>query len=152
MKTFITLLAVGSLGLFSGCASSSDRDYNDYNTENTRRGAGAGAIAGAVIGGLIGHQSGETAAGAAIGAAAGGIAGGAYGKHKDDVNGRVTGADYGTSRDSYGYTGNDYITLLTASEMNILRSRAQGASTVVLADYLTEQEKANLRARAQGRR
>jgi uncharacterized membrane protein YebE (DUF533 family) len=152
MKSLNTLLAVGLLGLLAGCASSRDRDWNEYNTDNTRRSAATGAVAGAVIGGLIGHQSGETAAGAAIGAAAGGIAGGAYGHRQDQVQGRVTGADYGTSRDSYGYTGNDYISLLTANEMNILRSRAQGASTVVLADYLTEQEKANLRARAQGRR
>lgn len=148
MKTLISLLALGSVFML-GCSSS---QVDEYNTPTTRRGAATGAVAGAVIGGLIGHQSGETAAGAAIGAAVGGAAGGAYGHKQDQQQGRVYGADYGTSKDQYGYTGGDYISLLTASEMNILRNRAQGASTVVLADYLTEQEKANLRARAQSQR
>jgi uncharacterized protein YcfJ len=107
----------------------------------TQRSAAVGAATGAVIGGIIGHQSGETGAGAALGAAAGGLAGGAYGKQKDDSNDRY-------SRDHYGFTSQDYLSMLTSEERDILRRRAQGSSTSDLAVFLSDQERANLRARS----
>jgi uncharacterized protein YcfJ len=138
MKTITPLLLAGCV-LAAGCSSTGP---------NTQRGAAAGAATGAIIGGIIGHQSGETAAGAAIGAAAGGLAGGAVGRQQDRVA-SSTGS-YET-RDSYGYTDNDYLAMLTPSEVDTLRARAQGRSGD-LADYLTDQERANLRARNASRR
>ena len=139
MKTcMILFLALVLIALFPACSSTGP---------NTQRGAAGGAVAGAVIGGIIGHQSGETGAGAALGAAAGGLAGGAYGNRKDNASGaRIVG------QDSYGYTADDYLNLLTANERDTLRSRAPSSSGAQLADYLTSQEKANLRARANSQR
>lgn len=138
MKTITALLTLGC-AFAVGCSSTGP---------NTQRGAAGGAAAGAIIGGIIGHQSGETAAGAAIGAAAGGLAGGAMGRQQDRVAGSTGTYE---SRDSYGYTDNDYLALLTPSEVDTLRARAQGRSGD-LADYLTDQERANLRARNASRR
>jgi uncharacterized protein YcfJ len=101
-----------------------------------------------VIGGIIGRQSGETVAGAALGAAAGGLAGGAIGRQQDRVAGTTSTYD---TRDSYGYTDSDYLSLLTQSEMDTLRARASGRGGN-LTDYLTNEERANLRARASARR
>lgn len=138
MKTIPSILALGCV-LLAGCESVGP---------NTQRGAATGAAAGAVIGGIIGHQSGETASGAALGAAAGGLAGGAIGRQQDRVAGTTSTYD---TRDSYGYTDNDYLSLLTQSEMDTLRARASGRSGN-LTDYLTNEERANLRARAAARR
>ncbi|HET7537205.1 MAG TPA: YMGG-like glycine zipper-containing protein [Candidatus Didemnitutus sp.] len=133
MKTLRPLIGLGIAAmLLAGCDSGPE----------TQRGAAVGAASGAVIGGIIGHQSGETGAGAAIGAAAGGLAGGAYGKHRDDTANRTT-------RDSYGFTSQDYLALLTSDERAILDRRAQGTGYSDIAVLLTDQEKANLRARAQ---
>lgn len=134
----LPLVAAASL-LFTGCNSGYDN--------NTTRGAAGGAAAGAVIGGIIGHQSGETGAGAALGAAAGAAAGGAYGHSKDKRT-----ADYQT-RDSYGFTEDDYYNLLTSSERETLRSRAGSGSRsgVTLTAYLTDDERSNLRRRAAGK-
>lgn len=138
MKTIPSILALGCV-LLAGCESMGP---------NTQRGAGTGAAAGAVIGGIIGHQSGETVAGAALGAAAGGLAGGAIGRQQDRVAGSTSSYD---SRDSYGYTENDYLSLLTQSELDTLRARASGRGGD-LSDYLTNEERANLRVRASARR
>ncbi|MBI2510544.1 MAG: hypothetical protein HYV96_01080 [Opitutae bacterium] len=138
MKTIPSILALSCV-LLAGCESMGP---------NTQRGAGTGAAAGAVIGGIIGHQSGETVAGAALGAAAGGLAGGAIGRQQDRVAGSSSSYDV---RDSYGYTDNDYLSLLTQSEMDTLRARASGRGGN-LTDYLTNEERANLRARASARR
>lgn len=117
---------------------------------NTTRGAAVGAATGAIIGGVIGHQSGETAAGAAIGAAAGGVAGGAYGHRQDQANGTTTT----TTTTSRYYSAEDYQALLTPDEVAILqqRARASGRVNYQLTDFLTEEEKANLRARAERNR
>jgi hypothetical protein len=136
MKKIITILGVTGLSLFTACNSSYDN--------NTSRGAAGGAAAGAVIGGIIGNQSGEAGKGAALGAAAGAIAGGAYGHSKDQRT-----ADYQT-RDSYGFTNDDYYNLLTSSERETLRARANGRSDVELTSYLSDEERANLRRRANG--
>lgn len=114
---------------------------------NTKRGAATGAVIGGVIGGVIGHQSGETAAGAAIGAAAGGAAGGAYGHRQDQAAGTTT------TTSTY-YSAADYQALLTPDEVAILqqRARASGRVNYQLTDFLTEEEKANLRARAERNR
>ena len=138
MKTCILLFVVlAILAVFPGCNSAGP---------NTQRGAAAGAATGALIGGIIGHQSGETGAGAALGAAAGGLAGGAYGNKKDNSGARRVGED------SYGYTSSDYLNLLTNDERDTLRARAGDRSGNEQADYLTSQEKANLRARSAGQR
>ena len=113
------------------------------NNTNTQRGAVGGAAAGALIGGIIGHQSGEAGAGAALGAAAGAAAGGAYGHSKDK---QVDS----TTRDSYGYTRNDYYNLLNAQERDVLKARAGGRTDVDTIAYLTDDERANLRRRAAG--
>ena len=133
MKKITLLLLPGVLALatFPGCNSG----------ENTQKGAAGGAVAGALIGGIIGHQSGETGAGAALGAAAGGVAGGAYGKSKDNAVASSQG------RDSYGYTSGDYLSLLTPGERDQLERRASG-SNGSLADFLSSEEKSNLRKRA----
>lgn len=139
MKNITPLLLSGCVIFAAGCSSTGP---------NTQRGAAAGAATGAIIGGIIGHQSGETTAGAAIGAAAGGLAGGAMGRQQDRVA-RSSGS-YET-RDAYGYSDSDYLALLTPTEVDTLRSRAQGRSGD-LADFLTDQERSNLRARAASRR
>lgn len=138
MKTITSIIALGCV-LLAGCESTGP---------NTQRGAGMGAAAGAVIGGIIGHQSGETTNGALLGAAAGGLAGGAMGRQQDRVAGSTSSYD---ARDSYGYTDNDYLSLLTQSEADTLRARSNGRGGN-LADYLTAEERANLRARASSRR
>ena len=112
-------------------------------TENQRRSAGIGAATGAVIGGVIGHQSGNALEGAAIGAAAGGAAGGVYGTRQDRQEGA---ADIG--RDTYGFTSTDYLSVMTPAELDILRSRTTSRDTETLANYLTAEEKSNLRRRA----
>lgn len=136
MKKIITIVSVTGLTLLSACNSGYDN--------NTTRGAAGGAAAGAVIGGIIGHQSGNAAQGAALGAVAGGVAGGAYGRSKDSRE-----ASY-TTRDSYGFTNDDYYNLLTSDERATLRARANGRSDVELTSYLTDEERANLRRRATG--
>lgn len=136
MKKIITVISIGALSLLSACNSGYDN--------NTTRGAAGGAAAGAVLGGIIGHQSGDTGKGAAIGALAGAAAGGAYGNQKDKRT-----SDYQT-RDSYGYTDDDYFNLLTAQERETLRARASGRADVLLTSYLSEEERANLRRRATG--
>ncbi|QYM80143.1 hypothetical protein K0B96_05880 [Horticoccus luteus] len=128
-----SLLLVAAL---SGCSSNPG--------PNTTRGAAIGATAGAIIGGVIGHQSGETGAGVAIGAAAGGVAGGAYGNRQDERQ----------ASGERSYSAADYQALLTPDEVAILqeRARASGRVNYELTDFLTEQEKANLRARAERNR
>ncbi len=136
MKNYLSVLSVSGAMLLTACNSGYDN--------NTTRGAGAGAAVGAVIGGIIGHQSGDAAAGAALGAVAGGAAGGAYGHQKDKRT-----SNYQT-RDSYGFTADDYYNVLNSDEREILRARTQGRTDVELTSYLTEEEKANLRRRATG--
>ena len=138
MKPLPIILGSFVLGSFCGCSSSPG--------PQTTRGAAVGATAGAIIGGVIGHQSGETAAGAAIGAAAGGVAGGAYGNSQDRAaNSRAATPPTRT------YSPADYQALLTPEEVAILqqRAKASGQLNYQLTDFLTEQEKANLRARAE---
>jgi hypothetical protein len=137
MKTITSILTLSCVFLI-GCGSTGP---------NTQRGAAGGAATGAVLGGIIGHQSGSTGRGAVLGAAAGGIAGAAMGGQQDRVA-HSTGA-YET-RDSYGYSEADYLGLITPAEVDTLRARAQGRSGN-LADFLTDQERANLRARHQSR-
>jgi outer membrane lipoprotein SlyB len=139
-KQILPLLPLG-LGLSLLFPACTNTGYDN----NTTRGAAGGAVAGAVLGGIIGHQSGETGAGAALGAAAGAAAGGAYGHSKDKRT-----SNYQT-RDSYGYTEDDYYNLLTTQERETLRSRAGGRQDVTLTSYLTDEERANLRRRATGR-
>jgi uncharacterized protein YcfJ len=134
MKTFLTYCSVALAVALAGCQST---------TANQRRGAGIGAATGAVIGGVIGHQSGNALEGAAIGAAAGGVAGGAYGNRQD----RIASRDE-MRRDSYGFTSTDYLGLMTANEMDILRTRTSSRDTETMASYLTTEEKENLRRRA----
>jgi uncharacterized protein YcfJ len=130
MKT-LTLIVTGTgLALtLAGC--SSDRPY-------TQRDAAVGAATGAVIGGVIGHQSGETGAGAAIGAAAGAAVGAAAGDRADSSENRRV-----------NYTSDRYMALMTPDEIATLRARARNSnrSDVRLTDYLTDEEKANLRRR-----
>lgn len=140
MKTYASIVSIGSLVFLTACTSGPLAD-----SSNTTRGAVGGATAGAVIGGIIGHQSGDTAAGAALGAAAGAVAGGAYGRRQD--------RSYTTSdqmRDSYGFTSDDYYNLMTAQERQILHERARGRSDVAVTSFLTDEERANLRRRAGG--
>lgn len=139
MKTISSSILTLGCALLVGCSSTGP---------NTQRGAAAGAATGAVIGGIIGHQSGETGAGAAIGAAAGALGGAALGRQQDRVAGNTN--TYAV-RDSYGFADSDYLALLTSAEYETLRSRAQGSGGN-LAAYLTDQERANLRYRAEQRR
>lgn len=81
-----------------------------------------------------------------MGAAAGGLAGGAYGNKKDSNE-----SSRGIGQDSYGYTAADYLALLEPEEKNTLQSRAPNQYGTELANYLTAQEKSNLRARAASR-
>lgn len=129
MKTILcTSVVVLSLCMGAGCSSS----------RKTERAAAVGAATGAVIGGVIGNQSGNPRTGAAIGAAVGGVAGGAYGSQQE----RQLSSN---SADSSDY----YISLMTPDEIETLRARARssGSSQYQLTDFLTSQEKANLRRR-----
>jgi uncharacterized membrane protein YebE (DUF533 family) len=129
MKTILLLtVATTSLVFASGCSSSS----------RTQRSAAVGAATGAIVGGVIGNQSGNSRTGAAIGAAVGGIAGGAYGHNQET---RTVGAS--TSTSDY------YLSLMTPDEVETLRARARasGRSNYDLVDFLTEEEKSNLRRR-----
>jgi uncharacterized protein YcfJ len=144
MKTSHVLpLAAAALLALSACATA-ERSIED--NPNTARKAGIGAAAGAVIGGIIGHQSGNTAEGAAVGAAVGGVAGGAVGAQEDR---RYRSGD--TPRDRYGFTNGDYLSLMTQEEMRILQNRAPSYGGTDLANYLTEEERSNLRRRAGNR-
>jgi hypothetical protein len=128
MKTIPSLsAAVFSLSLLAGCHSAS----------RTEKSAAIGAATGAVIGGVIGNQSGDPRTGAAIGAAAGAVAGGAYGHSQDR---RALSAN---DTDDY------YMSLMTPDEIDILRSRARasGRTSYQLTDFLTADERANLRRR-----
>jgi hypothetical protein len=148
MKILGITLSGAVLALTVGCSSSPG--------PNTTRDAGIGAATGAVLGGVIGHQSGETANGAAVGAAVGGIAGGAYGANRDREEDRRavggTAADLPATGQStpYGFSSSDYMKLMTQDEINILQARARssGRTNYELTDFLTEEEKANLRRRA----
>jgi uncharacterized protein YcfJ len=122
----------------AGCAS--DRPY-------TQRDAAIGAAAGAVIGGVIGHQSGEAGEGAALGAAAGAAVGAVAGDRADSEQNRRR--DIGADRGRDYYTSDRYMSLMTSGEIDILRARARAdrRSSDRLTDYLTEEEKANLRRR-----
>lgn len=141
-KYILSLLTISSLAVFTACSSGPMA-----HSSNTTRGAVGGAAAGAVLGGIIGHQSGDAAAGAALGAAAGAVAGGAYGNQKDRVS---TSRD--DTRDSYGFTHDDYYNLMTAQERAVLHDRAGGRGDVDVMSYLTSEERANLRRRAGARR
>ncbi len=127
MKTIFYLVAL-SLGLClgTGCRSHS----------RTQRGAAVGAATGAIVGGVIGNQSGNPRTGAAVGAAVGGLAGGSYANRQDRAVSSNESADH-------------YLYLMTPEEIDILRARAQasGNSRYALTDYLTEQERINLRRR-----
>lgn len=50
--------------------------------------------------------------------------------------------------DAYGFTSNQYLALLKPEEMEILRQRSYGKPEMELAAFLTEKERANLRARS----
>lgn len=129
MKTLFCASALAvSLFLGAGCSSHPKRD----------RGAAVGAATGAVIGGVVGNQSGNPRTGAAVGAAVGGVAGGAYGSQRD----RQLSSN---SADSSDY----YMSLMTPDEIDTLRARARssGTSQYELTDFLTSQEKVNLRRR-----
>lgn len=132
MKTHVSLLLLAA-ALASGCSSSS----------RTERSAALGAATGAVIGGVIGHQSGEAGAGAAIGAAVGGTAGGIYGNRQD----RALGSNSAFEEEDY------FMSLMRPDEVDILRSRARasGRSDYRLTDFLTEEERQNLRRRDSAR-
>lgn len=138
MKNILPILSIAGLSLLTACNSGYDN--------NTTRGAAGGAAAGALLGGIIGHQSGDAASGAALGAVAGAAAGGVYGNQKD----KRTSANYQT-RDTYGFSSDDYYNLLNTQERDILRARTQGRTDVELTSFLSEEEKANLRRRAGGR-
>jgi hypothetical protein len=111
----------------------------------TTRDAAIGAAAGAVIGGVIGHNSGDEAAeGAAIGAAVGAAAGAAGAAH-----GHARARDERRDYERGSYSDDDYRELLTDEEVDILRARARasGRDDYELTDFLTNQEKENLRRR-----
>ncbi|HEU5080249.1 MAG TPA: YMGG-like glycine zipper-containing protein [Opitutaceae bacterium] len=129
MKTIPILSAtVLSLSLLAGCHSAS----------RTEKSAAVGAATGAVIGGVIGNQSGNPRTGAAIGAAAGAVAGGAYGNSQERRRGL-------SANDTDDY----YMSLMTPDEIDILRARARasGRTSYQLTDFLTADERANLRRR-----
>jgi hypothetical protein len=139
MKYIISLLTISGVAMFTACSSGPMA-----HSSNTTRGAVGGAAAGAVLGGIIGHQSGDAGAGAALGAAAGAVAGGAYGNQKD----RVSTGSRDDTRDSYGFTHDDYYNLMTPQERALLHDRAGGRGDVNVMSYLTSEERANLRRRA----
>lgn len=137
MKTVAHLLILGAALGMCGCSS------DPY----VQRGTAAGAVGGAVLGGIIGHQSGEAAEGAMLGAAAGGLVGNVIASEQQRTGDRppVTHADT-TSRT---FTSGDYIAMMTPEEIKILQQRAEasGRRHYELTDFLTDQEKANLRQR-----
>lgn len=144
-KLLVSSILVAALLGASGCANAG---------ANESQGAKVGALAGAVIGAVIGNQSGEAGAGAAIGAVAGAVAGSAIGADKDikeakDRRYERTTVAAQPVRDQYGYTFDDYMRLMTNEEMEILQSRADARPEVQMGVLLTDQEKANLRRRAQ---
>ncbi|PTY05954.1 hypothetical protein DB347_15615 [Opitutaceae bacterium EW11] len=135
MKTLQFLPAAAiSILLAAGCSSAS----------RTERSAAVGAATGAIVGGVIGNQSGNPRTGAAIGAAVGGVAGGAYGHSQEQRS--VSGGS--SSSDDY------YLSLMTPDEVDVLRARARasGRSDYRLTDFLTDQERENLRRRDASRR
>ncbi len=76
MKIFnLITLALTSILLCSGCATSPGK--------KTATGAGVGAAIGAGLGAVIGHRTGKAGGGALIGAAVGGAFGGAVGNRLD---------------------------------------------------------------------
>jgi uncharacterized membrane protein len=128
MKTTILITASALvLSLSAGC----------HGRSKTQHDAAVGAATGAVIGAVIGNQSGNPRTGAAIGAAVGGVAGGAYGNRQDRT--------LASSDSSSDY----YLSLMTPDEVDILRARARasGRSAYELTDFLTPDERANLRRR-----
>ena len=136
-SVFGLTVAVGALAgvVFAGALAGCQTDR-----PNTAREAAIGAAAGAVIGGVIGNQSGEAGNGAAIGAAVGGVAGAAHGSGRDrEVREREN------DRNSSDF----YRELLTDNEVATLEARARhsGRENYRLTDFLTEQEKENLRRR-----
>lgn len=108
---------------------------------HTQRGAAQGAAAGAVLGGVVGHQSGEMEEGAAIGAAVGGAAGAASGSRHDRDE---------RARDNQSFSDDYYRSLLTDEEVETLQARAResGRRDYDIVDFLTAEEKENLRRRA----
>jgi uncharacterized protein YcfJ len=134
--TPILLLGILAVGL-AGCESARDT--------RTTRDVAIGATAGAVIGGVIGHNSGDEAgAGAAIGAVVGGAAGAVHANARE----RERERDDRPRADDY------YRSLLSAEEVDILRARARasGRRNYELTDFLTSDEKDNLRRRDAVRR
>lgn len=130
---FVSSAAV-SLVLAAGCSSAS----------RTERSAAVGAATGAIVGGVIGNQSGNPRTGAAIGAAVGGVAGGAYGHNQE----RRMSSGSSVSDEDY------YMSLMTPDEVDVLRARARasGRSDYRLTDFLTAEERDNLRRRDASRR
>lgn len=117
---------------------------------HVRRTTAAGTAAGALIGGVIGHQSGETGKGAALGAAVGGLAGHAIGSEQQQQRAEDRpGVTYADTH-SRNFTSGDYIAVMTPDEIKILQQRAEasGRRHYELTDFLTDQEKLNLRQRA----
>lgn len=133
----LLLLAVIAAGL-AGCQSQSARD------SRMARDTAVGASAGAVIGGIIGHNSGDEAGtGAAIGAVVGGAAGAAHANSRDRQRDDRRRDDDRPRDDDY------YRSMLQDHEVDILRARARasGRRNYDLTDFLTSEEKANLRRR-----
>lgn len=134
----IRILLLGILAAsLAGCESARDT--------RTSRDVAIGATAGAVIGGVIGHNSGDEAgAGAAIGAVVGGVAGAAHANARERER----------QRDDRPRTADYYRSLLTDHEVDILRDRARasGRRNYELTDFLTGDEKDNLRRRDAERR
>jgi hypothetical protein len=132
MKKLLFVPLLGAAVLWTGCET----------TPQERRSAGVGAATGAIAGGVIGGD----VRGAAIGAAIGGAAGGLY------ERGRRSDGGVAAERDAVVMSEGeiDYLALMTEEEIDILRRRAQasGRTNFQLTDFLTEEERANLRARA----
>jgi outer membrane protein with glycine zipper len=134
MKTNLLILtSIVSIGLTAGC----------HHHSRAEKAAAIGAASGAAVGAVLGNQSGNPQTGAVVGAAVGGVAGGAYGASRDrqaDGNHALGSNDSG---DDY------YLSLMTPDELDILRARARasGQSDYQLTDFLTAQERANLRRR-----
>jgi uncharacterized protein YcfJ len=85
----LTLLAIGSLSILSGCSDSG------LQLNNTQTGALTGSALGAGLGAIVGNQSGHPGAGVAIGAGAGAIGGALIGAQGDRSKER---ADYQEER------------------------------------------------------
>lgn len=136
MKTYLHPIRLLSLALIAaglaGCQSAND--------SRIARDASIGAAAGAVIGGVIGHNSGDEAGtGAAIGAVVGGAAGAAHANARNQER----------QRDDRPRSDDHYRSLLTNHELDILRARARASNrrNYELTDFLTSEEKENLRRR-----